>query len=218
MHATTAQIPFTVVFGIAPSLPLYHAIRSLQDNKVQSSSDVVAQRARVNEDVCSHITSAAEYASQYANKHHRNVKFDVGSHVWLWTIHLYLSPGLSWKLSAPWVGPYRIRAKISPVAYRLELPACLARLHPVFHASLLKPHHGDIPACPAPVYSVEDAPEFEVEDILSHCILGCGHSSWTEFLVKWLGYLRHEATWEPAAHLTNAPEVLSQYKASVGLS
>ena len=176
-HATTAQIPFTVVFGIAPSLPLDHAIRSLQDNKVQSSSDVVAQRARVNEDVRSHITSAAEYASRYANKHHRDVEFDVGSHVWLWTSHLYLSPGLSRKLSAPWVGPYRISAKISLVAYRLELPACLACLHPIFHASLLKPHHGDVPACPAPVYSVEDAPEFEVEDILSHRILGRGRSS-----------------------------------------
>ena len=111
-HATTAQIPFTVVFGIAPSLPLDHAIRSLQDNKAKSSSDVVAQHARVN----------------------------------------------------------------------------------------------------------EDAPEFEVEDNLSHRILGHGRSSRTEFLVKWLGYPRHEATWEPEAQLTNAPEVLSQYQASVGLS
>ena len=33
-----------------------------------------------------------------------------------------------------------------------------------------------------------------------------------EFLVKWRGYDLFEATWEPLAHLTNCPDVLSLFR------
>ena len=57
---------------------------------------------------------------------------------------------------------------ISPVAYRLQLPEALGRLHDVFHASLLKPHHGPVPprADPIVVDTSAAEPEFEVESIL----------------------------------------------------
>ena len=57
---------------------------------------------------------------------------------------------------------------ISPVAYRLQLPEALGRLHNVFHASHLKPHHGAIPhrADPIVVDTSAAEPEYEVESIL----------------------------------------------------
>ena len=57
---------------------------------------------------------------------------------------------------------------ISPVAYRLQLPEALGRLHDVFHASLLKPHHGPVPprADPLVVDTSAAEPEYEVESIL----------------------------------------------------
>ena len=57
---------------------------------------------------------------------------------------------------------------ISPVAYHLQLPEVLGRLHDVFHASLLKPHHGPVPprADPIVVDTSAAEPEYEVESIL----------------------------------------------------
>ena len=48
------------------------------------------------------------------------------------------------------------------------------------------------------------AGELEVEDILNSHLGRYG----TEYLVKWLVYPVFEATWEPAEHLANAPDIL----------
>ena len=60
---------------------------------------------------------------------------------------------------------------ISPVAYRLQLPEALGRLHDVFHASLLKLHHGPVRAHADPIVVDTSAaePEYEVDSILCSC-------------------------------------------------
>ena len=60
---------------------------------------------------------------------------------------------------------------ISPAAYRLQLPEALGCLHDVFHASLLKPHHGPVPprADPIVVDTSAAEPEYEVDSILCSC-------------------------------------------------
>ena len=40
-------------------------------------------------------------------------------------------------------GPYEILERISPVAYRLALPPELAKLHNVFHGSMLQRYRSD---------------------------------------------------------------------------
>ena len=57
---------------------------------------------------------------------------------------------------------------ISLVAYRLQLPEALGCLHNVFHASLLKPHHGAVPHHAGPIVVDTSAAEleYEVESIL----------------------------------------------------
>ena len=37
------------------------------------------------------------------------------------------------KFNSRYIGPFRINDKIGPVAYRLELPSELSRIHNVFH-------------------------------------------------------------------------------------
>ena len=56
--------------------------------------------------------------------------------------------------------------------------------------------------------------EFEVERVLDHCRVHRGHVWVDEYLVKWVGYGVFEATWEPSAHLANAPTALADFLAT----
>jgi hypothetical protein len=126
----------------------------------------------------------------------------IGDLVYLSTGNLKLPPELSRKLAPRWIGPFAIEKVISPVAYKLSLPAEYGRLHPVFHVSLLKPHNGPVPIARAPLpvpgtYGVD----FEVDRIV-----GKRHSrNRVEYLVQWKGYGPYDATWEPADNLRNDP-------------
>ena len=51
--------------------------------------------------------------------------------------------GKKGKLSPRFIGPYEILERIGPVAYRLTLPPELAKLHDVFHVSMLRKYRSD---------------------------------------------------------------------------
>ena len=77
------------------------------------------------------------------NKKRLPADLEVDDMAWLATTNLHLPSNFSRKFAAKWIGPYRVLAKVGAVACRLELPGELQRLHPVFHASLLKKAVGD---------------------------------------------------------------------------
>ena len=76
----------------------------------------------------------------YVNNRRRDLEFEVGDMVFF-----RISP---WKgvlrfkkhgnLSPRYIGPYKIVERIGEVAYRLELPSYLDRIHDVFHVSMLR--------------------------------------------------------------------------------
>ena len=68
---------------------------------------------------------------------------------------------------------------------------------------------GPAPASPPPPLPLDDdaAGEYEVEDILDSRL---GRSG-PEYLVKWVNYPVFESTWEPAAHLANALDILRAF-------
>ncbi|KAK3569953.1 hypothetical protein QTP86_007657 [Hemibagrus guttatus] len=96
------------------------------------------------------------------------------------------------KLSPRFIGPFTITRQGNPVTYRLQLPPEY-KIHPVFHVSLLKPHHpsvfpptepGEAEEPPPPPLIMDEGSAYLVRDILdSRCRGGR-----LEYLVDWEGY------------------------------
>ena len=52
--------------------------------------------------------------------------------------------GKKGKLSPRFIGPYEVIEKVGPVAYRLELPLELEKIHNLFHVSMLWRYRSDL--------------------------------------------------------------------------
>jgi hypothetical protein len=80
-----------------------------------------------------------------ANKSRREVEFAVGDQVLLSTKSFKPPADIARgrKFAPKFAGPYNIVAKVSPVAYKLQLPAG-TNAHPVFHSSLLRSYKADL--------------------------------------------------------------------------
>ena len=116
------------------------------------------------------------------------------------------------KLDNRFLGPFRIIEAIGKQVYRLDLPKAYSRIHPVFHVSLLELYRwrpGEKLLSPPAAELLLDGEEYEVEDILDVR----QYRGKTQYLVKWLGYLDWEKSWENESNLSNAREFLEAFKA-----
>ena len=108
-------------------------------------------------------------------------------------------------------GPFEITKVISPVTYRLKLPATW-KIHPVFHTILLRQYketdtYGANLIRPPPDV-IEGEEVYEVEQILKHRKHGQGY----QYYVAWKGYPISEASWEPEQVFSDDGDLLTTYK------
>ncbi|KAJ0938963.1 putative chromatin remodeling & transcriptional activation CHROMO-DOMAIN family [Helianthus annuus] len=135
-----------------------------------------------------------------ANSKRRELSFQVGDYVFL-KIQPYRQKSLAKrryeKLSPRFYGPYRIKRTVGSVAYELELPHD-ARVHPVFHVSMLKPARGSFSAQPmAPLPITKDwEVDLQPNSIISHRWVYEAGEPVLELLVSWCHRPLEEATWE----------------------
>ncbi len=88
-----------------------------------------------------HLQRAVRCTREQANRHRRpNPNYQPGQWVWLSTRDRRLRLPCK-KLNSRYVGPFKIIRQITPVSFRLALPAHY-HISPTFHVSLLKPAGG----------------------------------------------------------------------------
>ncbi|KAA0040550.1 Retrotransposable element Tf2 [Cucumis melo var. makuwa] len=103
------------------------------------------------------------------------------------------------KLSPRYIGPYKIRERVGPVGYRLELPTELARIHDIFHVSMLRKYILDLShVLQAILVELKEDLSYEEEafQILDRKEQVLRNKAITLVKVLWRHHGINEATWE----------------------
>ncbi|GJW51927.1 putative reverse transcriptase domain-containing protein [Tanacetum coccineum] len=149
----------------------------------------------------SHFQAVRDHQKSYADVRRKPLEFQVGDKVML-----KVSPwkgvirfGKRGKLNPRYIGPFKIIAKVGTVAYRLELPEKLSRVHSTFHVSKLKKCMADEPlAIPLDEIQVDDKLNFieEPVEIMDCEVKHLKQSRIPIVKVRWNSRRGPEFTWE----------------------
>lgn len=106
------------------------------------------------------------------------------------------------KLAKRYFGLFPISGRVGPVAYKLVIPEN-ARIHDVFHVSLLKKHHGPAPSGSPTLPSdfVGSRPLIQPVAVLDKRTILVRNQTIPQVLVQWSDLPVEAATWEAVADM-----------------
>ncbi|KAK5835759.1 hypothetical protein PVK06_011463 [Gossypium arboreum] len=148
------------------------------------------------------LKEASDRQKSYADLKRKEIEYSMGDMVFLkvspWKKILRF--GKKGKLSPWFIGPYRVLKRVGPVAYQLELPPELDRIHDDFHVSMLRRYRSD-PTHVVPVAEIKVRTDLTFEEepvqILDQNVKVLRRKSVPLVKVLWRNHGREEATWEP---------------------
>jgi transposase InsO family protein len=206
--------PFQIRYGYEPRMifdwtkpmpppdnPNWGAKRDTAEEAAQRQADIWTWAK-------SALTNSRQAMKTQADKHRREVDFDVGDYVMVST--------KGWKTDRPskkhdklWAGPFPVIDKVG-TAFRVLLPEQI-KVHNVFHPEKLRKH----PMNPLPGQRQDVAEpiqvnreyEYEVDKILD-CRLF--RKKTLQYKVSWVGW-DPDDTWYPASDFKNSPYALQRY-------
>ena len=175
-HENTKHTPHELITGINPTT----SIRTPED-----SVPAVQERLLMLNESRSDAQKALQWRIKPINL---SKTFTPGDEVWLDVRNLKIRTPFR-KLS-PWrYRPFKVLQRISPVAYRIELPQTM-KIHNVFHVDLLIPHrqteaYGETYRQPPPEL-IDGEEEYEIEEIIDQRTDKRRQKK--QYLVSWVGY------------------------------
>ncbi|KAL0386331.1 UNVERIFIED_CONTAM: hypothetical protein Sradi_3027400 [Sesamum radiatum] len=197
-HSAIVMSPFEALYGRKPPSLVGYSFGSSKFNSLDSA---FSTRQTILQLLKGNLRRAQQRMAQQFNSKRLDREFNKGDWVFL-KLQPYRQISVqrrsSQKLAPRYFGPFRILRRIGVVAYELELPQA-ARIHPIFHVSLLKPCHGSprdqicsLPALPLGLESPATPAQ-----ILARRIVPSALGPRREVLIPWEDHDASEATWEP---------------------
>ncbi|XP_071916290.1 uncharacterized protein [Coffea arabica] len=145
--------------------------------------------------------TAQSRQKSYADHRRKDLEFEIGDKVFFRITPLKgkIRTGKGKKLQPRYIGSFNVLQRIGNVAYRLELPASLSRIHDVFHVSLLKKYHPDpIHILPPENVELDESLTYEERpiQILDRKVKDLRTKQIPLVKVLWKHHEVEEATWE----------------------
>ncbi|GJY75929.1 putative reverse transcriptase domain-containing protein [Tanacetum coccineum] len=143
-HASIKAAPFKALYGRKCRSPVCWA----EVGQVQlTGPEMVQETTKKVIQIKQRMQAARDRQKSYADLKRKPIEFQVRDIVmlkvspWKGVVHF----GKRGKLNPRYVGPFKVLEKIGTVAYKLELPQELSRVHNTFHVSNLKKCYFDEP-------------------------------------------------------------------------
>ncbi|GKB51654.1 putative reverse transcriptase domain-containing protein, partial [Tanacetum coccineum] len=197
-HTSIKAAPFEALYGRKCRSPVCWA--EVGDAQL-TGPEIIHETTEKIVQIKSHIRAARNRQKSYADRRRKPLEFQVGDKVML-----KVSPwkgvirfGKWGKLNPRYVGPFKILPKVGTVAYRLELPKQLSRVHSTFHVSNLKKCLADEPlAIPLEEIQIDDKLYFieEPVEIMDREVKRLKQSRIPIVKVRWNSRRGPEFTWE----------------------
>ncbi|GJY08838.1 putative reverse transcriptase domain-containing protein [Tanacetum coccineum] len=197
-HASIKAAPFEALYGRKCRSPVCWTevgeAQILGPELIQETTEKIIQ-------IKQRMQAARDRQKSYADLKRKPMEFQVGDKVmlkvspWKGVVHF----GKRGKLNPRYVGPFKVLEKVGEVAYKLELPEELSRVHNTFHVSNLKKCHADEPlAVPLDGLHLDDKLHFVEEpvEIVGREVKRLKQSRIPLVKVRWNSKRGPEFTWE----------------------
>ncbi|GJU48540.1 putative reverse transcriptase domain-containing protein [Tanacetum coccineum] len=190
--------PFEVLYGRKCCSPVCWAkVREVQ----LTSPEIVQEMTEKIIQIKQIIQATHDQQKSYADLKRKPMEFQVGNRVmlkvspWKGVVHF----GKRGKLNPRYVGPFKVLEKVGAVAYKLELPQELSRVHNTFHVSNLKKCYADEPlAIPLDRLHIDDKLHYveELVEIMDHEVKLLNQTRIPIVKVRWNSRRGPKFTWE----------------------
>ena len=123
MSVSTGFSPFYLNAGIHPMLPTSLMTGGLPKTTNEAVQITLERMKMALAEAQTNLALAQKRMATIVNRSRWSVEYTVGDEVVLTTQHIKTyCPNLPAKINTRWIGPFTITQKVSPVAYRVDLP------------------------------------------------------------------------------------------------